>query len=205
MFPSGVFVWGRGRSRGRLWKAKAPSRALPESRFCGRKSLTQAIRKREQTPRVQASLPRWFLLSFSTRFAGAIAAQSACCSEPPAGERRFAAAKRARQPQLAFPNPLVFAAAKTAISNAPRTKAAVRGAALREFAKQTEKGAWKPSVSLLTDRIPNPFSYRLLRQRKQPTSNAKTGFRESSRGALALQSSLSNVPLTSCKWPDIPP
>ncbi|MBQ1946127.1 MAG: hypothetical protein II343_04280, partial [Clostridia bacterium] len=29
--------------------------------------------------------------------------------------------------------------------------------------QQTEKGAWEPSASLLADRIPNPFSYRLPR------------------------------------------
>jgi len=42
--------------------------------------------------------------------------------------------------------------------NAPRTTAAVRGAQLRGFAKQTEKGAWKPGASLLAQRIPTPFS-----------------------------------------------
>ncbi len=78
--------------------------------------------------------------------------------EPPSEDRRFAAAKRARQPQPAFPIPLVFAAAKTTQPFAQDTKAAVRGAALRGFAKQTEKGAWKRGESLLSQTIPSPFS-----------------------------------------------
>ena len=77
---------------------------------------------------------------------------------------------RCSQPQLALCLPLVFSAEKTAISNAPRTKAAVRGAALRGFAKQTEKGAWKRGESLLFQTIPNPFSYRLPRQKRSQLS-----------------------------------
>ncbi len=51
-----------------------------------------------------------------------------------------------------------FCRSETALTNAQVHQAAVRTAQPSGFAKQTEKGAWKPSVSLLTDRIPNPFS-----------------------------------------------
>jgi len=51
-----------------------------------------------------------------------------------------------------------FCRSETALTNAQVHQAAVRTAQPSGFAKQTEKGAWKPSVSLLTDRLPNPFS-----------------------------------------------
>ena len=69
--------------------------------------------------------------SFSTRFAGAIAAQSACCAEMPAGERA---------------------------PDAQVNKAAVRGAQLRGCAKQTEKNRRKIGASLLASVFSGSFS-----------------------------------------------
>ena len=78
-----------------------------------------------------------------------------CCVVALAEGRRCAAAKRAdftiappQRPIL----PLVFSAEKTATPCAQATKAAVRGAALRGFAKQTEKDGEDHGIELA--RIP---------------------------------------------------
>ena len=98
----------------------------------------QAIRKRVWNLDCKQACPPSSSPLFLARFTGAITrcviGLLPACVVAPAGERRFAAAKRARQPQLAFPNPLVFSAEKTATlaytstkrQSAERSSASVR-------------------------------------------------------------------------------
>ncbi len=80
-------------------------------------------------------------------------------------ERASLSRRRSGVPSRSF-----FPQKKRRHPNAQDNKAAVRGAQLRGFAKQTEKGAWKRGESLLSQTLPTPFSYRLPRQRKRPAS-----------------------------------
>ena len=112
-------------------------------------------------PRIQA----FFLARFTGAITQSVIGLPLGCVVAPAGERRFASAKRAGE-----------APQQNGGTDAPRTKAAVRGAVLRGFAKQTEKDGEDHGIELA--RIPEILRlfHKTAATKPQPTSNTKRRF-----------------------------
>ena len=154
-------------------EGQSPSRALPKACAVCVKVWRRLYEKERESQGFEQARSADLLSLFLSASRMRLLRNRPAAWKCPRGDRCFASAKRAgftiAPPQRRI-LPLVFSAEKTAIPCAQDTKAAVRGAALRRFAKQTEKGAWKRGESLLSHTIPSPFFIKLPCQRKRSTS-----------------------------------